>query len=171
MATGVLAEKISVEDWAECHSFARRQRMANKNGCYFIVVLSSLVFLSLTPWGLGQNSQRVHAVIPFDFWVEGTSLPAGDYIIEHLESTSYLLFHSTDSKNSVAVYVLPLDEDPAAEGESKLVFKVNNGKHYLYGGWGPFGRRVVAAESAFPAPTGTARAEVPITSVKDRPRP
>jgi hypothetical protein len=138
------------------------QRMAIKNAC-FISILSSLVFLSLTSEARVQNPKTAHAVIPFAFCVEGSCLPAGDYIIEQLESTSYLLFRSTDGKSIAAVFALPVDEDSATEDDSKLIFRIENGRYYLYGGWGPFGRRVVAVESAWTAPSGAARKEVPIT--------
>lgn len=136
--------------------------MAIKSGC-FIVVLSSFVFLTLTPVTIGQDSKTALVSIPFEFCVEGNCLPAGDYTIQHVESTSYLLFRNTNGKVSAAVFAVPLDEEPATEANSKLIFRVHNGRHYLYEGWGPFGRRVVAAESGWNAPTGAASAEVPIT--------
>ncbi|MGC2111386.1 MAG: hypothetical protein WA655_17865 [Candidatus Korobacteraceae bacterium] len=136
--------------------------MTIKNAC-FIPVLSSLVLLSLTTEARAQNPKTAHAAILFEFCVEGSCLPAGDYIIEQVESTSYLLFRSTDGKSIAAVLSLPVDEDSATEADSKLIFRVEKGRHYLYGGWGPFGRRVVAVESAWAAPSGAARKEVPIT--------
>jgi len=147
----------------ECEFLCRKIRhMAPKNRCS-ILVLSSFLFLTLTIAMTAENPKTAHAIIPFEFCVEGTSLPAGDYIIQHVDSTSYLLFRSTDGKSIAAVFALPMDDDSATETDSKLIFKVENGRHYLYGGWGPFGRRVVAVESAWPAPTGAARIEVPIT--------
>ena len=134
--------------------------MTTKRIC-LMVALSLLVLVTLG--AAAQTPKTAHATIPFEFCVEGNSLPAGDYIIQHVDSTSYLLFRSTDGKSIAAVFALPMDEDPATEPNSKLIFRVENGRHYLYGGWGPFGRRVVAVESAWPAPSGTARIEVPIT--------
>ena len=110
-----------------------------------------------------QIQMEAHAAIPFEFWIEGYRLPAGNYQIDLLESTSYLLFRSTEGKIIQVAYALPLDDDPAREGDSKLVFRVQNGRHYLYGGWGPFGRRVLTEESVRPVPSGSTRAEVPIT--------
>jgi hypothetical protein len=136
--------------------------MAIKHAC-FIAVLSSLVFLSLTTDARAQNPRTAHAAIPFEFWVEGICLPAGDYIIQPVESTSYLLFRSTDGKSAAAVFALPVDEDSARGADSILIFRLEKGRHYLYGGWGPFGRRVVAVESGWAAPSEAARIEVPIT--------
>ena len=129
-------------------------------------LLSSLVLLLPVIQGAAQDRQdqkAAEAKIPFEFWVGGNHLPAGTYVLEHLESTSYFLFRSTDGKTVLGVYVLPVDESPAKKGDSKLVFRISDGKHYLYGGWGQFGRRVVSVESTRPMPAGDHRADVPIT--------
>ena len=134
------------------------------------MLLRRLSFLFLTVLVLGmairsapaQSKKTAHAMIPFKFWIGGNRLPAGDYVIEHLESTSYFYFLSTDGKSAQNVYTLPVDDVPAKEGESQLVFELRDAKHYLYGGWGPFGRRLLVSESSRPVPSGTNRAEVPI---------
>ncbi len=127
-----------------------------------IMLLSSLVVLILAGESVAQKQRVAQATVPFEFWIENYRLPAGEYNIELLESTSYLLFRSTDGRIIQAVYALPLDNDPPKEGDSKLIFRIQNGKHYLYGGWGTFGRRVLTGESVRPVPSGDDRAEVPI---------
>lgn len=124
--------------------------------------LSSLVLVILASQGFAQTERIATTTIPFEFWIEGYQLPAGDYQIDLLGSTSYLLFRSTDGKIIQAVYALPVDDDPATKDDSKLIFRIENGRHYLYGGCGPFGRRVVTGESVRPAPSGSDRAEVPL---------
>jgi len=126
------------------------------------IFLGSLALLISAGQGMAQKQKIAQATIPFEFWIAGSRLPAGDYRIEHVESTAYLLFRSTDGKIVQDVYTLPLDENPVKDSEAKLVFRIQDGKHYLYGGWGPYGRRVVTAESGRPAPSGDSRAEVPI---------
>jgi hypothetical protein len=121
-----------------------------------------LVLLTLAGLGFAQKQRIAQATIPFEFWVEGYRLPAGAYQIDLLESTSYLLFRSTDDKILQEVFALPIDDDPAKTDESKLVFRIENGRYYLYGGWGRFGRRVLTGESVRPVPSGADRAEVPI---------
>jgi len=124
--------------------------------CYCI-----LTFLG-TPSSLAQGRQSVEATVPFSFWVDGSKLPAGRYQIERIESSTYFLLRTKDGKGVHNVYTLPLDEDPIKEQNAKLIFRIENGKYYLYGGSGPFGGRVVTAESWRPAPSGDSRAEVPI---------
>ncbi len=126
-------------------------------------LLSSLILLLSVVQGAAQNQKIAEASIPFEFWVGGNHLPAGTYLLENLESTSYFLLRSTDGKTVLSVYALPVDESPAKKGDAKLVFRISDGKHYLYGGWGQFGRRVVTVESSRPIPSGDRRAEVPIT--------
>jgi hypothetical protein len=125
----------------------------------FLKALMLVMAISGAP---AQSKKTAHAMIPFEFWLGGDRLPAGDYVIVHLESTSYLYFRSTDGKWAHDVYTLPVDDVPANEGESQLVFEVRDANHYLYGGWGPFGRRVLVSESSRPVPAGANRAEIPI---------
>ncbi len=124
--------------------------------------LSSSVVLVLAGQGMAQKQKTAEATIPFEFWIAGNCLPAGVYQIEDIESTVYILFRSTDDKIVQDAYTLPLDDYPAEQTDAKLVFRIQNGKHYLYEGWGSYGRRVVTAEYGRPAPSGDNRAEVHI---------
>ena len=124
--------------------------------CCSVLVLVGAFQLS------AQTPGIVEATIPFDFWIEGSHLPAGVYQIEHIDSSTYFVMRSNDGKSAHDVYTLPLDEGPIKEQDAKLVFRIEKGRYYLYGGSGPFGRRVVTAESARPAPSGDAKADVPI---------
>jgi len=139
------------------------QEMAKKTALLFL--LCSLMTMALPKALTAQQQQQRqgHAVIPFDFWVGGEHLPAGDYIIEHIESTSYFLFRNTNGNTLAQAYTVPLDGDPPNDGQYKLVFKIKDGKHLLYGGWGPFGRRVLSSESAEPALAERNRVDVPVT--------
>jgi len=62
------------------------------------VFLSSLTLLILAGQGTAQKQKIAQAAIPFEFWIASNCLPAGGYRIEHVESTSYLLFRSTNGK-------------------------------------------------------------------------
>ena len=126
------------------------------------VFLSSLALLIVAGQGTAQKQTTAQATIPFEFWIAGNCLPAGDYRIEHIESTAYILFRSMDGKIVQDAYTLPVDDNPAKESDAKLIFRIQDGKRYLYGGWGPYGKRVVTVESGRPAPSGDNRAEVPI---------
>ena len=126
------------------------------------IFLSSLALLLLLGQGTAQKQTMAQATIPFEFWVAGNCLPAGDYRIEPVESTAYILFRTTDGRIVQDAYTLPLDENPVKESDAKLVFRIEDGRRYLYEGWGPYGRRVLTAEAGRPAPSGDDRVEVPI---------
>ena len=126
------------------------------------ILLSLLALLLLVGQGTAQKQTMAQATIPFEFWIAGNRLPAGDYQIEHIDSRAYILFRSTDGKIVQNAYTLPLDDDPVKASDAKLVFRIQNGRRYLYGGWGPYGQSVVTVESVRPAPSGENRVEVPI---------
>lgn len=126
------------------------------------ILLSSWVLMISAGRGMAQKPSFAQATIPFEFWIGDSPLPAGQYRIEHVESTTYLLFRSTDGKVATTAYTLPVDEKSAKPSDAKLVFRVQDGKHYLYGGWGPYGRRVLTVESGRPVPSGNDRVEVPV---------
>jgi hypothetical protein len=129
-----------------------------------LIAISSLLgLIALVEHGTGQKRMIAHATIPFEFWLAGDRLPAGNYQIEVIESTAYLLFMSTDGKIVDGAYTLSLDEDPVKDTDARLVFRIQDGRRYLYGGSGSYGRRVVKAESKRPAPSGDNRVEVPVT--------
>ena len=127
------------------------------------IFLSTLALLLLVGQGIAQKQTMAQATIPFEFWIAGNRLPAGDYRIEHIDSRAYILFRSIDGKIVQNAYTLPLGDDPAKESDAKLVFRIQDGRRYLYEGWGPYGNSVVTVESVRPAPTGDNRVEVPIT--------
>lgn len=80
---------------------------------------------------LAQSQRTAHAMIPFEFWIGGNCLPAGDYMIEHFESTSYLYFRSTDGRWALDVSTLPMDDVPAKQSECQLVFELRDANHRM----------------------------------------
>jgi hypothetical protein len=101
-------------------------------------------------------------VIPFDFWIQDTKLPAGSYEMNHVTSATLVVFTSSDGRRSSEAFLLPVNDDPVTPSEAKLVFLVQNGQHYLYEAWGVYGRRIVSAQYGIDAPKGDARIEVPV---------
>jgi hypothetical protein len=108
----------------------------------------------------GQQPKTAQATIPFQFWIGDNPLPAGDYKIEHVVASSLVLFRSTNGDTVQDAYMIPLDDSVVKPDQAKLVFRVQNGRHYLYALWGVYGKRVLTAESGRPAPATDARVEV-----------
>lgn len=109
-----------------------------------------------------DKPKTAHAVIPFDFWIGDTKLPAGNYEMRHVSSPTLVVFTSPGKKRSTEAFMLPINDDPVQENQAKLVFLVQNGQHYLYEAWGVYGKRIVTAQYGIPAPTGDMRAEVSV---------
>ncbi len=129
-----------------------------------LIVISSLLgLMALVGQATAQKRMIAYATIPFEFWLAGDRLPAGSYQIEVIEATEYVLFLSVDGKVVDGAYTLPLDEDPVKDTDARLIFRIQDGRRYLYGGSGSYGKRVVKAESTRPAPSGNNRVEVPVT--------
>lgn len=110
----------------------------------------------------GQQSKIAQATIPFQFWIGDNPLPAGDYEMEHIVASSLVLFRSTNGDTVQDAYMIPLDDSPVKPDQAKLVFRVQNGKHYLYAFWGLYGKRVLTIESGRPAPAIDSRLDVPV---------
>lgn len=108
------------------------------------------------------QSKTAHVVIPFDFWVQDTRLPAGTYEMQHVDLPTLVMFSGSDGRKSAEAFMLPVNDDPVTPNEAKLVFLVQNGQHYLYEAWGVYGRRIVSAQYGIAAPKGESRVEVPV---------
>ncbi len=100
----------------------------------------------------GQQPKIAQATIPFQFWIGDTLLPAGDYQIEHVVSSTLVMFRSKNGETSQDAYMVPLDDSVVEPEQAKLIFRVQNGRHSLYALWGINGKRVMTAESGRPAP-------------------
>jgi hypothetical protein len=110
----------------------------------------------------GQQKQVAHATIPFQFWIGDNPLPAGDYEIEHVVSSTVVLFRDKDGNAAQEAYMTPIDEGTVKPDQAKLVFRVENGSHYLYAFWGIYGKRVLTFESGRPTPPADSRLDVPV---------
>src|SRR6266446_2498612 len=117
-----------------------------------LLVLCFFLLLLATP-GIAQKPQIAHATIPFEFWIGSTQLPAGDYQIEHEVSPDLVFFRLKGGKTANEAYMLPIDEDPVKESDFKLVFKTQNGEHYLYEVWGKYGKRILTSAYGLSNPT------------------
>src|SRR5690349_15443562 len=96
----------------------------------FLFVLFSI--FSLGVFSSGQTNRTAHVTVPFEFWVDGTRLPAGTYELTHAISPTLVVFSGMKPENSSEAFLLPVDEDPVKQSDAKLIFAVRNGNYYLY---------------------------------------
>ena len=85
----------------------------------FAAITVVSVALTIVP-AHAQSGSRVLANIPFDFVVENTTLKAGDYTIEQLQS-GLIAFSSDDEKEHEFALTFPGESDQQSQ-EPHLVF-------------------------------------------------
>jgi len=85
---------------------------------------------------LAQNSWTTKATtsVPFDFIVNGTTLPAGEYRIMTYLGNSLLIQNTNNPEYEVVVQNrnVVLNPDRTIQKDSKLIFVLNNGQHVLH---------------------------------------
>jgi hypothetical protein len=72
----------------------------------------------------GQQPKIAQVTIPFQFWIGDNPLPACDYQIEHVVSSTLVLFRSKNGDTVQEAYMIPLDDSLVKPGHAKLVFRV-----------------------------------------------
>ncbi len=100
-------------------------------GCWIILTLCSAGFAQ-------EQARRGAADIPFEFYISGNKLPAGQYTLDLIAPT-YAMLRSSDGKFQQALYFVQTavaDNKPV----SQIVFVVREGKHYFSEVWGWFGK-------------------------------
>jgi hypothetical protein len=120
----------------------------------FAVLMCSMAF--------AQNPPRTGtADIPFDFYVAGNKLPAGQYTLNIIAPT-YVLLRSKDGKTQQDLYFL----QTAVAGKdtpSQVIFAVRDGKYYFAEVWSFFGKAQLTSFSSRP---GDQSKEVSLTAVE-----
>jgi hypothetical protein len=127
------------------------------------VVAGTGVALAQTSAPLSTHPARVH--IPYDFWIEGTHLPAGDYILSPLEDTIVLFRNAKIKTQEQATSLMPTGQSVAAY-DHKLVFVVHNGQHNFREIWNSDGKEIATSQFDLPLPAGDTETEVRLLEQK-----
>jgi hypothetical protein len=110
----------------------------------------------------GPASPMATAVIPFDFWIGGTALPAGEYGLYAVKGlNSVLLVRNTKSNAQEQAFLLPTSE-PVSPGDERLIFITHKGRHYLHEVWSGDGKSVLTSELAITVDSKDVRSNVPL---------
>ena len=80
------------------------------------------------------QSLRMRAAIPFDFYINGTALPAGNYEVNRLEPGVAIVMSSFENKASVA-FLATSATSPRTASKSKLVFTRYGNQYFLSEIW------------------------------------
>jgi len=111
----------------------------------------------LTQTVSAQNNAKPSAVIPFDFWVAGTHMAAGEYTLDS-EIPTLVLIRSLRGGPVAQVYLIPTNDRTNAipgnnqvRNDPKLVFTLRNHRYVFTAIWTPDGEQVVSSEFGSPA--------------------
>ena len=96
-------------------------------------MLTLLLMLGVTS-AHALTGDKVVANIPFDFTVEKTTLPAGEYTIVRSGSSLVLFVQNKETHEAAFVQAIPV-EDRSSLGEAKLVFVRHGNEHFLSQVW------------------------------------
>src|SRR5262245_19371414 len=92
-----------------------------------VATLSIVIALAVT--GLASLSTQVKANIPFDFMVNGKTLPAGAYTLSLGAVKDTLVIRSRE--NSVAIAAISMATTDKGEGKARLVFRRYGNQNFL----------------------------------------
>jgi hypothetical protein len=98
------------------------------------------------------------AHIPYDFWIGGTRLPAGDYSISP-GAASVVVFWNARGEIGGQAFLIPTGAS-VASADCKLIFVLHDGEHYLRAIWLSDGKAVLTSEFHLPSAAGDTETEV-----------
>jgi hypothetical protein len=104
------------------------------------------------------------AQIPYEFWIAGTLLPAGNYSISP-SVPSVVVFWNAKHDIGKQAFLMPTGGS-VASGQGKLIFLVHDGKHYLRAIWLSDGKAVLTSEFHLPLAAGDTETEVKLLEQK-----
>lgn len=92
-----------------------------------VVTLSVIATLSIAVFAALNN--KVKANVPFDFMVNGKTLPAGQYVIESRSGQNLLMIRSWEAKQDVGVITMRFEVKD--DTEPQLVFHRYGNQYFL----------------------------------------
>jgi len=92
------------------------------------------------PGLVAAQSQPTRATIdvPFDFYISGEKLPAGQYTLDRIIPT-YVMLRSKDGKVQQELYLIQTDV-PVKNPPLKVIFALRDGKYYFAEVWSWYGK-------------------------------
>ena len=102
------------------------------------------------------------ALIPFDFWIGDSYLPAGEYRVYFIFGlTSVILLRNATNGAQEKAFLVPIDGQVSRD-DLKLIFATRNGENFLHEIWKADGRSIVTSEFAVGDKPGDTQSEVPL---------
>jgi len=96
----------------------------------WLYVVSYCVLIFLCSPAFAQDHPRSGTItVPFDFYISGNKMPAGQYTLSIVVPT-YATIRSQDGKLQQDLYFFQI-ASPGNKPESKIIFNLRDGKYYL----------------------------------------
>ncbi len=131
------------------------------NRIRWLTPLPLLLAVLLGCAALAQQPRTATVDIPFDFYIAGNKLPAGQYSLNIIAPT-YVLLRSQDGKTQQDLYFLQT-ASPGKNPPSKVVFALRDGKYYFAEVWSYLGK---AQLTSFTSRPGDQIKDVPLVAVE-----
>lgn len=125
-------------------------------------VVSCCIITLLCSLALAQDHpRRGTADIPFDFYISGNKMPAGQYTLDVVAPT-YVTIRSKDGKLQQDLYFFQT-ASPGKNTGSKIVFNLRDGKYYFSEVWSWFGK---AQLTSFTPKSSDQTKDVPLVPIE-----
>ncbi|MGA8874377.1 MAG: hypothetical protein WCC25_18265 [Candidatus Korobacteraceae bacterium] len=112
--------------------------------------------------GLAQSRPTQGMIdVPFEFYISGVKLPAGQYLLDRVAPT-YVLLRSKDGTTQQDLYLLQTAV-PSKTPPLKVIFALRDGKYYFSEIWSWYGKSQL---SSFSPQSGDQTKEVPLKAVE-----
>jgi hypothetical protein len=128
---------------------------------WLCVVSCLLISILWAPAQAQNRPRRATANIPFDFYISGNKMPAGQYTLDVVVPT-YGIIRSQDGKLQQDMYFFQV-ASPGKNPESKIIFNLRDGKYYFSQVWSWLGKSQLT--SFTPKPDDQTK-EVPMQPVE-----
>jgi hypothetical protein len=137
--------------------------------CTSITALVISFLLVIVSTGFGQTKVEPTAgcgttQIPFDFWVGGSHLPAGNYILD-CSLPTVVTFRNVQTKEQAQAFLVPTGDEVGLR-DHKLIFVTRNRQYYLQELWNSHGRAVLTSRFGVTMASEDIRSEIPISEDK-----
>ena len=115
------------------------------------------------PGLLAAQSQPTRGTIdvPFDFYISGEKLPAGQYTLDRIIPT-YVMLRSKDGKVQQDLYFIQTSA-PVKNPPLKVIFALRDGKYYFAEVWSWYGKSQL---SSFTPSAGDQAKDVPLKAAE-----
>jgi hypothetical protein len=89
-----------------------------------------------------QDNQPVSTIsVPFEFWVDSTRFPAGDYVLDSSQP-AMIIIRTRDGKQVETAATL-LDGEPVADQDARAIFILRDGRYQLVKIWSASGKQIL----------------------------